>query len=203
MAKVKLTKNELKLQRDALKRFARYLPTLQLKKQQLQLEVRQAREKLAQLDEQDRKDVSEHAADLALFASMPEYAQEAEKVTQWRVTTRNIAGTEVPVHAGLEWERQEMDLFDTPPWIDEALELVERQTELRLKRRLMEEQVACLEEELRTVNQRVNLFEKVKIPDAQENIRRINIYIGDQQTNSVGRSKIAKAKCQERDADAL
>ena len=70
-----------------------------------------------------------------------------------------------------------------------------------LKKKLMEEQLQCLEDELRVVNQRVNLFEKVKIPAAQENIRRINIYIGDQQTNSVGRSKIAKAKCQERDAD--
>ena len=65
----------------------------------------------------------------------------------------------------------------------------------------MEEQLQCLEDELRVVNQRVNLFEKVKIPAAQENIRRINIYIGDQQINSVCRSKIAKAKCQERDAD--
>ena len=64
----------------------------------------------------------------------------------------------------------------------------------------MAEQLACIEEELRTVTQRVNLFEKVKIPGAQENIRRINIYIGDQQTNSVGRSKIAKAKCQTREA---
>lgn len=40
MAKIKLTKNELKTQRDALKRFQRYLPTLQLKKQQLQMEMR-------------------------------------------------------------------------------------------------------------------------------------------------------------------
>ena len=92
-------------------------------------------------------------------------------------------------------------LLSTPPSLDDALALVAHQTELRLRRRLMEEQLACLEDELRVVNQRVNLFEKVKIPDAQENIRRINIYIGDQQTNSVGRSKIAKGKCQERDAE--
>jgi V/A-type H+-transporting ATPase subunit D len=53
---------------------------------------------------------------------------------------------------------------------------------------------------LRIVTQRVNLFEKVKIPESKENIRRINIYIGDQQTNSVGRSKIAKKKCELREA---
>ena len=39
MPKIKLTKNELKRQKDALKRFNRYLPTLKLKKQQLQMEI--------------------------------------------------------------------------------------------------------------------------------------------------------------------
>ena len=201
MAKIRLTKNELKLQRDALKRFQRYLPTLQLKKQQLQLEVRHARESMAYLEERYQREVEDHAVDLALFADFPEDCMGADKVSKWRVATRNIAGIEVPAHAGLDWERNDPDPFVTPFWIDEAVELVEHHVELLLKKKLMEEQLQCLEDELRVVNQRVNLFEKVKIPAAQENIRRINIYIGDQQTNSVGRSKIAKAKCQERDAD--
>ena len=201
MGKVKLTKNELKLQRDALKRFQRYLPTLQLKKQQLQMEVRQAREEMDALEEEDRRELQAHKADLRLFADCPRELLDSQKVRQWSVSTRNIAGIEVPVHKGLEWETQPVDLLSTPLWLDDALALVAHQTELRLRRRLMEEQLACLEDELRVVNQRVNLCEKVKIPDAQENIRRINIYIGDQQTNSVGRSKIAKGKCQERDAE--
>ena len=33
---IKLTKNEQKVQKDRLKQYQRYLPTLQLKKQQLQ-----------------------------------------------------------------------------------------------------------------------------------------------------------------------
>ena len=37
MAKVKLTKTALKQERDALKQYERFLPTLQLKKQQLLL----------------------------------------------------------------------------------------------------------------------------------------------------------------------
>ncbi|MGN0866923.1 MAG: V-type ATP synthase subunit D [Oligosphaeraceae bacterium] len=201
MGKVKLTKNELKLQRDALKRFQRYLPTLQLKKQQLQLEVRQAREELAALEEEDRRELEARHDDLKVFGDYPRELEKVATVAQWRVATRNIAGIEVPAHRGLEWRNQPVDLLSTPIWLDDALALVAHQTELRLRRRLMEEQLACLEDELRVVNQRVNLFEKVKIPDAQENIRRINIYIGDQQTNSVGRSKIAKGKCQERDAE--
>ncbi|MDE6736813.1 MAG: V-type ATP synthase subunit D, partial [Treponemataceae bacterium] len=40
MAKIKLTKNEQKAQKDSLKMYQRYLPTLTLKKQQLQTEIR-------------------------------------------------------------------------------------------------------------------------------------------------------------------
>ncbi|MDP2927327.1 MAG: V-type ATP synthase subunit D, partial [Candidatus Omnitrophota bacterium] len=54
-----------------------------------------------------------------------------------------------------------------------------------------------LRQELRVTTQRVNLFEKVKIPLAEENIRLIKIYIGDQMANAVGRSKIAKRKIEE------
>ena len=46
MAKIKYTKTEQKNQQDALKQFQRFLPTLQLKKQQLQQEVRQSVERV-------------------------------------------------------------------------------------------------------------------------------------------------------------
>lgn len=202
MAKIKLTKNELKHQRDALKRFQRYLPTLQLKKTQLQLEVRQMREELDALRAEAEENLRQHQDDLALLAGAPaEQFQELLTVTEWRVATRNIAGIDVPVFGGIDFNRADYDLFSTPLWLDDILALIEHQTQSRLNIQLVNEQLSCVESELRAVSQRVNLFEKVKIPEAQENIRRINIYIGDQQTNAVGRSKIAKGKCQARDAE--
>jgi V/A-type H+-transporting ATPase subunit D len=57
--------------------------------------------------------------------------------------------------------------------------------------------IAVLKHELRITTQRVNLFEKIKIPESKENIRLIKIYIGDQLSNAVGRSKIAKRKIEE------
>ena len=68
MAKIKLTKNELKVQRDALKRFERYLPTLQLKKQQLQLEVRQNREAIAAMDAEMEALTERSRQAIALFS---------------------------------------------------------------------------------------------------------------------------------------
>ena len=58
----------------------------------------------------------------------------------------------------------------------------------------MEAQIAILAKELRITTQRVNLFEKVKIPECKNNIRIIRIYLGDQQANAVGVSKVAKHK---------
>lgn len=201
MAKIKLTKNELKIQRDSLKRFQRYLPTLQLKKQQLQMEVRHAREELAENDRRTDAAVASNSKNLSLFASQETTAlQDLLEIAEWRVGVHNVAGTDVPVFVSLSFVEKEFDLFTAPLWFDDGLAILKQQVELRLRRRLLEEQLALLEQELRVVSQRVNLFEKVKIPDARENIRRINIYIGDQQTNSVGRSKIAKKKCEVRDA---
>ena len=197
MSKIRLTKNELKFQRDALKRFARYLPTLQLKKQQVQVEVRRTREAMAQLE----ADQAAFAARLATWVQLFADAEAAQlggllAVARWDVGTRNIAGIETPTLVALTFDRKPYDLFATPLWFDEALTALQALVDFRLRRVLLEEQLAQLEQELRIVTQRVNLFEKVKIPEARENIRRIQIYLGDQQTNAVGRAKIAKEKSQ-------
>ena len=72
--------------------------------------------------------------------------------------------------------------------------VVRAQRRVRRRREAFRKQVQLLEAELRTTSQRVNLFEKVKIPEARENIRVIQVFIGDQQTAAVVRGKIAKKK---------
>ena len=86
------------------------------------------------------------------------------------------------------------NLYETDAWIDQGIETIKKLMHLRVERKIMEEQHRLLGEELRTTTQRVNLFEKVKIPEAKENIRVIRIFMGDQQTAAVARSKIAKGK---------
>ena len=65
---------------------------------------------------------------------------------------------------------------------------------LDMEIKVLNEQIAVLSRELRTATQRVNLFEKVKIPETREIIKKISIYLGDQQTSEVVRGKIAKKK---------
>ena len=201
MAKIKLTKNELKNQRDSLKRFERYLPTLQLKKQQLQMEVRTVREEMAVLLN-DIASLEDSWKETIPLLSGTDAADASDLVTvkDWHVGHRNVAGIDVPTFVSIMFGDPEYDLFTTPVWYDDIVVMAQRRIELSLRQRLLGETQELLEQELRVVTQRVNLFEKVKIPESRENIRKINIYIGDQQTNSVGRSKIAKSKCAARDA---
>jgi V/A-type H+-transporting ATPase subunit D len=197
MAKIKHTKNELKAQRDALKRYQRYLPTLLLKKQQLQIEVRQLETKV------EAKRAEEEAARKNLGAWVRLFAEPLDlsawlKVKDVRRGRGNIAGVSIPVFESIEFERALPDLFATPAWVDDGLRMLEQLARLRAERHVLEAQLALLREELRTTTQRVNLFEKVKIPEARENIRVIRIFLGDQMTAGIARAKIAKGKSVEK-----
>jgi len=193
MAKVKLTKNALKAERDALKRFQRYLPTLQLKKQQLQMEIRGVQSKVESKRREEEAVLADISGWIKLFAEPVEWSKYL-KVSKILLGEGNIAGVTIPIYENVVFERNIPDLFDTPVWIDSGIRILEHLISLRLERRVIEEQFRLLSEELRTTNQRVNLFEKVKIPEAKENIRVVRIFLGDQQTAGVARSKIAKNK---------
>src|SRR3989338_560523 len=194
MAKLKFTKGELKRQKDSLKQFERYLTILQLKKQQLQLEIQRSHTKL-NLKVQEIDSLESEISDWAGLLNEP-----GDYVARWiepkAIVTReqNIAGIDVPVFERVDFEDAEYDLFLTPLWVDTAIYEIREMVALLEEERILKAQLKILENELRVTAQRVNLFEKIKIPECRENIRLIKIYLGDQQTNAVGRSKIAKSK---------
>ena len=198
MAKIKLTKTELKAQTDALKRFCRFLPMLQLKKQQLQGEIAGIAAKAEAVAARERAVRERLDGWVALFSSdASSDAAELEglvTVKEIRHGTANIAGVEIPVFGGIDVEVKDLDLWETPAWLDDAAQALTDVLSLRSERLILERQRELVMEELRTTSQRVNLFEKVKIPECRENIRVIKIAIGDEQTAAVTRGKIAKSR---------
>ena len=199
---VKLTKNELKVQKDRLKQFQRYLPTLQLKKQQLQSVVMQVNAQLEQVVRERRAAVAGLDDWVAVFAENDSFPADKRLETLIRphhvvCGEENIAGVTVPVFQELSFEEIQYDVADYPLWVDTAAVRLREIARLDALEKTLRRQVELLEQELRSTAQRVNLFEKVKIPEAKENIRVIGIYLGDQQTSAVVRGKIAKKKLQE------
>jgi V/A-type H+-transporting ATPase subunit D len=197
MSKIKHTKNELKAQRDALRRFERYLPTLQLKKHQLQIEVRQLDGKIEARAGEERSAREELRAWVKLY-SEPFDFETALALDSVQTAEGNIAGVTIPLLEQVSFRKQAPDLFATPAWVDDGVQMLERLLRLGIERAVLAEQHRLLAEELRTTSQRVNLFEKVKIPESRENIRVIRIFLGDQQTADVARSKIAKGRSVEK-----
>ncbi|MDX9899793.1 MAG: V-type ATP synthase subunit D [Spirochaetia bacterium] len=198
MAKIKLTKNELKKQKDALKMYKRYLPTLQLKKQQLQTEIRGIESRARTIAAERDRHMAEFRAWVAVFGE-----EDALKNPEggWiissgtiRTASGNIAGVDIPLFKGADFVIDEYDLFAKPLWIDRALDRLKAMLSLDLEIKVLEEQIVRLGKELRTTTQRVNLFEKVKIPETASGIKKIGIYLGDQQTAQVVRGKMAKRK---------
>ena len=197
MAKVKLTKNELKKQKDALKRFQRYLPTLMLKKQQLQMVIRQVEAKVREIEKKRDELYEEIKKWIAVFGEDVGMT-ELVKVKSIERETGNIAGVDIPVFKNLEFEDIRWDLYEKPLWVDRGVEAVKKIAAFDAEIEVLNRQLELLGEELRITTQRVNLFEKVMIPETKENIRMIQIYLGDQQTAAVVRGKIAKNKIAQR-----
>ena len=193
MPKIKHTKSELKNQRDDLRRYERFLPTLELKKQQLQIEVRKLNVAIEASRAKEAGLRGELDGWVRLFAE-PFDLGAMLRLKKINRGAGNIAGVVIPVFQEAVFERAPLNLFQTPPWLDDGLAMLERLGSLRAVQAIMETQERLLSAELRTTTQRVNLFEKVKIPDCTDNIRVIRIFLGEEQTAAVVRAKLAKGK---------
>jgi V/A-type H+-transporting ATPase subunit D len=193
--KIRLTRPELKRQRDMLGRYERYLPMLKLKQQQLQVTVREVAHRIRTAEQA-------LAAARARFASYQAVLAHRAGVDVRRLAapeavtteTHNVAGINVPVFKSVAFAVVDYSLFATPPWVDRALADLRDLNRARAEVGVLRQQHDILQRELTKIIQRVNLFEKIKIPEALEAIRVIRIHLGDEMTAAVGRAKIAKAK---------
>lgn len=195
MAEIKFTKNELRDQQTRLAQLERYLPTLQLKKAMLQAEVHEARLEIDRLQkkfDEKRQYVESYSALLATKTTINPL--KAVKIKKIYKHFDNIAGVEIPYFEKIEFEEFSYNLFETPPWVDSAILSLRDLTEAQVHIQIVQEQKKALEKEWREVSIRVNLFEKILIPRALANIKKIKVFLGDQQLAAVSQAKVAKAK---------
>ncbi|UCF14696.1 MAG: V-type ATP synthase subunit D [Phycisphaerales bacterium] len=198
--KIKFTRTELKSQRDKLSRFRRYLPTLKLKQQQIQVSIVQTRQVLNKAQAAVNRTEKKISVYDGLFNDVAgvNYTKLATP-DSIDTTTHSIAGVYVPQFNTIIFPKRQFSLFGTAPWVDRALDDLKTLNRQTAELNTLQECLDLLQAELRKVMQRVNLFEKVMIPTTLENIRRIRIALGDQMTAGVARAKIAKAKLEQKE----
>ena len=155
MPKIKLTKSELKAQRDALKQFTRFLPTLQLKKQQLQLETRQSQERV----NKNKIKEEEFKTHISSWISMFGISDDVEKISKYikvdkiETTNHNIAGVTIPIYEKTIFSIENYDLFSETAWLDDGIKAVCDLIEIRAERDVLIEQFNRINRELRTTTQ--------------------------------------------------
>ena len=194
MAKLRLSKQSLHQQQEQLKLYKRLLPSLDLKRRQLTMEVQKAR----------LQDVATRSAlealetkigeELPMLADAEVHLGELVQLKGYEVEEENVVGVRLPRLGSLECSVSEYSRLATPPWIDVLVQRLKDGAEQYLRAEISAERVRILEGAVRRITQRVNLFEKILIPGAKENIQRIRIFLGDAERAAVITSKLSKKK---------
>lgn len=196
MPKLRLSKNALQQQQQQLKLYKRLLPSLDLKRRQLTVEAQKAlaehraataaAESLMAKIGEELPMLADEECDLAGLVEMKGY----------RVVQQNVVGTRLPMLEHVEFFVAEYSRLATPAWVDVLVQRLKDGANSRIQADIAGQRVAILDQTVRRITQRVNLFEKILIPTAQKNIQRIRIYLGDTERSAVVISKLAKVKLQ-------
>jgi len=194
MARLAYSKASLSKESAKLKRYKQFLPSLDLKRQQLAAERKKAQITMAQAGHEIEQCYQKSAKMLPMLADKSIHVQNLVKVSELEMTEENIVGVHLPVIKKLTVDVQEYSLFTEPHWVDQLVVQLKKMLQLKIQLQVEQQRVASLTEALKKVTQRVNLFDKVLIPKAQQDIRKIRIYLSDMERAGVVRAKSTKQK---------
>ncbi|MEM1195454.1 MAG: V-type ATP synthase subunit D [Pseudomonadota bacterium] len=192
MARLQLNKSSLAREVSSLKTFERFLPSLDLKRQQLMAEQSAARRALADTDREIEALTQDLGAKAPMLANTSVSIDALVNVKQVQRGTQNVVGVTLPVLKSVQFETRPYSKLTKPHWVDFVTERLRAALELHMRRSVEVERIAILDEAVKTIRQRVNLFEKVLIPRTKANIKRIKVYLSDEQVSAVVRSKLSK-----------
>jgi V/A-type H+-transporting ATPase subunit D len=194
MAIIALSKSSLQQQRDRLRLFERFLPSLELKRQQLTAEYKKALQVLAEAERGAEQASRSLPALLPVLGSVRMELSSLVRIRHVEVAEEDVLGLRLPTLRAVEFDTADYSLLATPFWLDDLVTCLKEVATYRLRLQVYRERVARMQGAVRRVTQRVNLFEKVLIPDATRNIARIQIFLSDIERAAVVTSKIAKGK---------
>ncbi|MEM9668717.1 MAG: V-type ATP synthase subunit D [Pseudomonadota bacterium] len=194
MARLQLNKSSLARETASLKAYERFLPSLDLKRRQLMAESAKEVKALSQTNAEIEDVVRDIGAAVPMMANTDISLDGLVVVKEIQQDYQNIVGVKLPQLGDVVVVKKPYGRLTKPHWVDVVAAKLEQAIILNLRKDIQSLRVSLLEEAVKIVAQRVNLFEKVLIPRSKENIKRIKIYLSDEQVSAVVRSKMAKRK---------
>lgn len=194
MARLTLSKSSLSMQSRQLKTFERFLPSLDLKRRQLIAERAKATQAISETESAIDRLREQLKTAIPMAANQEVNVDGLVSVASVHIDSINIMGVRLPQLGEIQLKRRPYSLLAKPAWVDSLAELLAQMLQLRLQIQVDRRRLVLLDEAVKTVTQRVNLFDKVLIPRTRENIRKIRIFLADAERAAVVRAKIAKGK---------
>jgi V/A-type H+/Na+-transporting ATPase subunit D len=192
MAKLALSKTELQRQRENMRLYKRVLPSLELKRMQLTAELKRARGEAQKAIADEEILTQEIARQLPMLADEKMDLSGLVGVESIDMAEENMVGVRLPTFVEVQFKVADYSMLATPHWTDVLVKRIQQMVSQKVLVQVMTERVRLLEKSVRKITQRTNLFEKILIPEAKRNIRKIQIYLADADRAAVIRSKITK-----------
>ena len=194
MARLALNKASFTKLNRQLKAYKNFLPSLDLKRRQLLREQAKAKQALADINQQLEELEPLIASDLLMLSNQEIDLTNIVKVVGVDLVEENVMGTRLPKLSKVDIQVRGYALLGRPHWVDRLVEYLKTAVQLRLQLQVAQQRRELLGKAARTITQRVNLFDKVLIPQTQADIKKIQIYLSDAERAAVVNSKIAKRK---------
>jgi len=197
MSKILLNKSFLQKQRNQLSLYKKLLPSLELKRSQLMMELNKNRQLLVQSIQNYQTFIRQTGQEIPMLANQKIDHSDLIKIDTVEIISENIVGVKLPLLKEILFEKVDYPVLGKPAWSEMFINRYKKGIKLNLEVSIVEKRIGLLEKVLKKTTQRVNLFEKVLIPETKEQIKMIQIALDDIQRTSVARSKIAKSKQKE------
>ena len=172
------------------------LPTLKSKEAALRLEVRKITAEIELLKEEYQKLVKENQNYNGFWTEFPEIV----KIKKINSDLKNIAGVKVNILSNIDFAIENVSLFNMPSWIRLAISMFERLMTIQVKIEMTEARLNALAYARKKTTQKVNLYEKVQIPEYKTAIIKIKRYMEDEDNLSKSSQKIVKERNRAKEA---
>lgn len=192
--KILMNKNTLAALKVELKEYDTALPVFEMKEQKLKEVVQAIENDIIRLKRFIATTNAETKKWVAVMAEDTIDISEMVKVDHIITGKREIAGVTIEVFKDILFKDTEVDLFNTPLWVDKAIEVIQDQKTNRTLVEIEERNLELLWEELAEARRMKNALKEVFMPETKENIRKIEIYLGDVERLAIGCAKLVKKK---------
>ena len=170
------------------------LPTIKSKESALRSEVKRAKDTARDYRKRIEALVAEYDYMVALWG---EFDTTILRIADVELTEQKIAGVRTPVLQDVRFEEKPYDLFSSPVWYADGVELLKRLAKLGVEFEVYNRKMELLDYARRKTTQKVNLYEKVQIPGYEDAIRKIKRFMEDEENLSKSAQKIVKTRQQQ------